>query len=193
MQFNGTNVSLPQLRTELAAAGIVVPSLGTYEEGSTLQIHTYDQNGSTVDLPPAASAVLAAHVPPLAVVGYIGRQTIERRVITTGTTPADLFRATLAPLTAYSGVVHLVGVDAGNGAVRVIRATVVAKRLNNGALLVGTPVVLASHADTGATTWTITPSVSGNDFIVTVTGAAGRTVNWFFRIDVDSFTPGGQS
>lgn len=122
---------------------------------------------------------------------YGGEQRLESRVTTTGTTPAELFRATLATLTAYSALVHLVGVDNGNGAVRVIRATVVAKRLQNGALLVGTPAVLANHADTGATSWTIAASVAGNDFVITVTGASGRTVDWFCRLEVDSFAPGG--
>lgn len=188
MNLNGKRVELVQLQQEMIAAGVQVSALGTTGD----DLHTYDQNGAAIDVPGGAAVVVAAHVPPLAIIGYVGMHPAERRVTTVGTTPAELFRATLAPLTAYSGLVHLVGVDAGNGAVRVLRATVVAKRLGNGALLVGAPVVLASHADTGATTWAITPSVSVNDFIVTVTGAAGRTVNWFFRINVDSFTPGGQ-
>lgn len=129
-------------------------------------------------------------------VGYAGRLTLESRATTSGTTPAELFRRTLAPLTAYTAMVHLVGVDSGNGNTRYIRATLAAKRLNNGASLVndvgGQPYrVLADHRDGTAGTWVITPSVSGNDFIITVTGATGRTVNWFVRIEVDSFTPGG--
>jgi hypothetical protein len=127
---------------------------------------------------------------------YAGRQAPEARVTTIGTTPAELYRATLAPLTAYAAMVHLVGIDAGNGNMRYIRATLAAKRLANGALLVndvgGTAArVLADHRDGAAGTWAITPSVSGNDFVITVVGATGRTVNWFVRVEVDSFTPAG--
>lgn len=140
-----------------------------------------------------AGQVLAADPPPIV---YTGKHTPESRVTTTGTTPAELYRATLAPLTAYTAMVHLVGIDSGNGNMRYIRATVAAKRLNNGALLVndvgGTAArVLADHRDGSAGTWAITPSVSGNDFVITVVGAAGRTVNWFVRIEIDSFTPAG--
>lgn len=131
--------------------------------------------------------------PPVA---YAGQQTIENRVTTTGTAPAELFRATLSPLTGYTAIVHLVGIDGGNGNMRYIRATIAAKRLSNGASLVndvgGTAArVLADHRDGAAGTWAITPSVSGNDFVITVVGAAGRTVNWFIRLTFDSFTPGG--
>ncbi len=129
---------------------------------------------------------------------YAGHLMIEARVTTTGVTPAELFRRPLSPLTGYAAMVHLVGIDSGNGNMRYIRATIAAKRLSGDAILV--PVnggalagVLADHRDGNAGVWTITPSVSGNDFIITVVGAAARTVNWFCRVEVDSFTPGGQS
>ena len=51
-------VNLDQLQTELAAAGFDVPALGT--AGDT--VHTYDETGAVVELPPEAAAVLAAHV-----------------------------------------------------------------------------------------------------------------------------------
>ncbi len=53
-------VDLIQLKAELAAAGVPVNALGT--DGDT--IHTYDETGAIVDLPPAAAAVIAAHQPP---------------------------------------------------------------------------------------------------------------------------------
>ena len=114
----------------------------------------------------------------------------------TGGRPAELFRRALAPLTAYTALVHLVGVDRGNGNVRYLRATLAAKRLGGGAILVndvgGQPYrLLADHRDGSAGTWAIAPSVAGNDVVITVTGAAGRTIDWFLRIEVDAFTPGG--
>jgi hypothetical protein len=60
MNLNGKRVDLPQLKAELVAAGINVTALG--QAGDIL--HTYDAAGQAVDLPPAAAAVVAAHVPP---------------------------------------------------------------------------------------------------------------------------------
>lgn len=118
------------------------------------------------------------------------------RVQTSGVTPAELYRATLAAMTAYTALVELTGVDGGNGNIRYIRATVVVKRLGAGAIIV--PVtsgalftLLSDHRDGVSSTWLITPSVSGNDFVLTVTGAAGRTIDWFCRLSIDSFVPAG--
>ena len=51
-------LDLPQLQAELAAAGIPVPALRTV--GNV--VGTYDGNGQPIDLPPAAQAVVNAHV-----------------------------------------------------------------------------------------------------------------------------------
>lgn len=123
---------------------------------------------------------------------YSGGAVISGRLRTTSATPAELYRATLAPLTAYAALVELLAVDAGNGALRVIRASIVAKRLSGGALLVGAPVVIANHQDAGASSWAISAAVDGNDFVITVTGADGRSVDWLLGGTVQSFRPGGQ-
>lgn len=60
MKLHGKAVDLPRLQAELAAAGIVVPALGT---GNDL-VHTYDESGVIAPLPPEAAAVIATHVPP---------------------------------------------------------------------------------------------------------------------------------
>lgn len=117
---------------------------------------------------------------------------VNRRHRTTSATPAELWRATLAPLTGYRAALTLLAVDSGNGALRMIRASVVAKRLNNGAALVGAPVVIANHQDAAASAWAITATADGNDFVITVTGAAGRNIDWLLTGDVVSFTPGGR-
>jgi hypothetical protein len=122
---------------------------------------------------------------------YSGTLAADVRVRTTDATPAEVYRRTLAPLTGYAAVLNLLGVDAGNGAVRMIRASIVAKRIGAGAVLVGAPVVIANHADAGATTWAIAATASGNDFVVTVTGATGRTIDWLLSGGIRSFTPGG--
>ena len=56
--------ALPQLRAELAAAGIAVPALGSYTDDSgAVTIHTYSDKGEIVPLPKAAAKVVKAHVP----------------------------------------------------------------------------------------------------------------------------------
>ena len=117
---------------------------------------------------------------------------VDQRLRTTNATPAELWRATLTQRTGYRATLTLIAVDAGNGAVRTIEARVTAKRLTGNALLVGTPVVVSDQQDSGTSAWAITAAVSGNDFVVTVTGAAGRSIDWQLAGDVVSFTPGGR-
>lgn len=148
---------------------------------------------SLVDLTPDEEAQLQADqvAATAAAIVYSGTVPVSARVRTTDATVTEVYRRTLTSLTGYAAVLTLLGVDAGNGAVRMILASIVAKRLGNGASLVGAPVVLANHADTGTAAWVITASVSGNDFVITCTGAAGRTIDWLLSGDVRSFTPGG--
>lgn len=193
MKLNGKRVELHQLRAEIIAAGIAIGDLGTAGD----ELVTYDADGHTMpDLPSGIAAVLAAHVAPLPLTAYVGQQTLANRVTTVGTVPAELFRQALAPLTVYRARVELFGVDRANGNTRDIEAKVTAKRLGAGAILVpnaaaGLFTLLADHRDAAAGTWTILPSVSGADFVITVVGSAGRTVDWFCRLAVDSFTPAG--
>ena len=139
--------------------------------------------------PAEVSAYSAGVVSPLV---YDASIRLSARLRTTNATPADLYRATLAQRTGYRASLTLIAVDAGDGAVRTIEARITAKRLANGALLVGKPVVVADHQDSGTAAWGIGASVSGNDFIITVTGAAGRSIDWLLSGDVVSFTPGGR-
>jgi hypothetical protein len=60
MNLNGKRVYLPQLETELTTAGVPHRGLGTHGD----ILHTYTPTGAAVDVPPAAQAVLDAHVPP---------------------------------------------------------------------------------------------------------------------------------
>lgn len=131
----------------------------------------------------------AADPAPLA---YREGLAIRERLRTTNATPTELYRATLAQRTGYRASLTLIAVDAGNGAVRTIEARVTAKRLANGALLVGQPVVVADQQDSGTSAWAIGASVSGSDFVITVTGAAGRNIDWLLDGAVVAFTPGGR-
>lgn len=152
----------------------------------------YERYLSDVD---GGATVLPADPEPLV---YGGTSRVEARIRTTDATPTELFRRSLLTLSEYEAEFKLRGIDAVNGSVRRIRADVVAKRLNGGALMVGAPIVIANHQDTGAAAttsgvanWAITASVSGVDFVITVTGAAGRTIDWMLSGVVESFTPGG--
>lgn len=137
----------------------------------------------------AGNTAQAAAPAPLV---YDDGLTIRARLRTTNATPAELYRATLAQRTGYRASLTLIAVDAGNGAVRTIEARITAKRLANGAVLVSTPTVVSDHQDSGTSAWSIAASVSGNDFIITVTGAASRNIDWGLSGEVVSFTPGGR-
>lgn len=122
---------------------------------------------------------------------YSGQISVDQRLRTTSATATEIWRATLAQLTLYRARLELLGVDAGNGNARYIQATVVAKRVGAGAVLVGAPSVVVNVQDAGASTWAITANVSGNDFVVTVTGQAGRTIDWRLSGSITSFAPEG--
>ena len=189
--FGGQVVSVDRLADGAFEVNFAVPPPGADQQA----VERYRQNPDYARYADEVAAGATVQEAPPAVV-YTGRSVGQDRVTTTDATPAELFRRALAPLTAYTALVHLVGVDRGNGNVRYLRATLAAKRLGGGAILVndvgGQPYrLLADHRDGSAGTWAIAPSVAGNDVVITVTGAAGRTIDWFLRIEVDAFTPGG--
>lgn len=131
--------------------------------------------------------------PEPAPVVYGRTTTVDQRLRTTTATPAEIARWTLAGLTGYRAKLELLAVDAGNGAVKTMEATIVAKRLAGGALIVGTPAVVVNIFDVAASAWTVAASASGNDVVIAVTGAAGRTIDWALSGRVVSFTPAGES
>lgn len=187
-----TAVNLNQLLTELRAAGIPVPD-GIGTEDDTLEgVHTYHL-GFPVDLPPEAAAIVAAHVPAPPPLVYTLDIPIRARVRTSGpvATPTELFRTPLRATTLYDVVLRLSAVDRGNGAAKKLVVDMTVKRLNNGGVQVGSTAVLVNHADTQAATWTVGASFPGNDFVITVTGAANRTIDWSLMGTANSYTPDG--
>lgn len=135
-------------------------------------------------------APLAADLPPIV---YGRTIDVSQRLRTTSATPAEIARWTLAGLTGYRAKLELLAVDAGNGAVKAMEAVIVAKRLAGGALIVGAPAVVVNVFDAAASAWTVSAAASGNDVVITVTGAAGRTIDWALGGRVVSFTPAGES
>jgi len=184
-----------QLNGELAAAGF---PLRADNDGDTLYLLDGNLMLRGPDWPAGAAAVVAAHVPEPPPVVYAGQRIHEARVSTTGVTPKDLFRQDLAPLTGYTARVDVQGIDRANGNMRSIRASIVVKRLNAGAVIV--PVtggalfgLQSDHRDGAGGSWTVTPAADGNALVITVVGAASRTVDWFCRLSVDSFAPSGEA
>jgi hypothetical protein len=53
--------------------------------------------------------------------------------------------------------------------------------------------VLVNQADTAAASWTVGAAFVGSDFIVNVTGAANRTIDWAIMGTVNTFTPSGEA
>lgn len=119
---------------------------------------------------------------------------LENRAQTTDASGTVVFQAELHPMTGYVGVLQLIAVDLGNGAVRAIRASIAAKRLNGDAVLIGSPVVIADHSDPSlaGTNISVTPFVRGFDFGIRVTGIAGRTIEWSVSGEFTSFSPQGR-
>jgi hypothetical protein len=186
-------VNLDQLEAEMRASSVPINALGTSGALATddYELFTFGTDGHAVDVPPEATPVVAAHVPAPRVVEFSDDAPLEALARTTDATATQIIRVTLDAQSGYTGQVNVIGVDGGNGAVRVIRASFAIKRLNAGALAVGAPVVLASHGDAAAASWTVSMSVVGNDAIVSVTGAAGRTIDWLCRGQMMRFAPGG--
>jgi hypothetical protein len=124
-------------------------------------------------------------------------QAISDQARTVGTTPVEIFRATLAQLTAYRARLVLLAVDSGNGAYASLERVVSVERLGAGAVnLLTTDTVVqrmtnAAAVTAGVASWAVTVTTSGNDIVVTVTGAAGRTVDWGLSGEFVRYTPGG--
>lgn len=58
--FFNKRLDLVQLAAEMTAAGLVIRALGTIVDN----LHTYNAQGTPIEPPPGAQAVVDAHVPP---------------------------------------------------------------------------------------------------------------------------------
>lgn len=102
-----------------------------------------------------------------------------RYLVTTNNTPTEIARYALRQNFLY--VAHLdleAGIPADAGyPIRHIEGTITAKRIANGAQLVGNPVIQVDQADV-ASPIPVSAAVSGNDLIIRVTGA-NKTIRWY--------------
>jgi len=127
--------------------------------------------------------------PPLT--NFADETIVRGQVRTTDATAKEIYRYPLLVQTGYFVEAKLIGVDAGNGAVRARVARAVFKRLNAAAIQVGALQADTPMNDTAASAWAENMATSGNDFIVTVTGAASRNIDWSLTLKVTRFGPGG--
>lgn len=116
---------------------------------------------------------------------------IDKQVQTTDAQPVSLPPFTLHPLTGYSIGVEVMAM-ADNGVMMHAEYAVVAKRLNQAAIKVGTEAVIARVQDSQASTWVVAFAASGNALVMTVTGVVGRTIDWLVSARIVAFTPQGR-
>lgn len=186
MKLHGKKVALVPLEAELRAAGIATEGLAVEAD----DLATF-RDGLRTDLPPEAQPVVDAHVPPPVATEFAAAEQIDAVARTTDAAPRELLRFPLAVQTGYDCTLVVMGVDAGNGAVAKLRVDATIKRLNAGPLAVAAPTTTVSQRDAAASAWAVALTFSGNDALVSVTGAAGRSIDWIVRASVARFAPSG--
>jgi hypothetical protein len=146
-----------------------------------------------VELTPEEEAQLAAdhESAALAAIRYAGEQPINERVRTTDAAPLEAFRFPTDPKRVYRLTLRITGIDAGNGTTRDTEARVVFKRPAGTVSQVGATAVLSNFQDAAASTWAILPSLDGTNVVVSVQGAAGRTIDWLMVGSVGAYAPEG--
>lgn len=148
--------------------------------------------GETVEVPftPADEADEAARI-AAAIRKSLWQSVTVEDFRTTNATQATMVSWPLALQTLYTARFVVTAIDTGNADCRAWHATATAKRVNNGALLVGTPTIVSSHPDAGASGWGLAADANGNNFRVRVTGAAGRTISWSLLGEIVRARPDG--
>lgn len=186
-------INLPKLQAELNAAGVpyrVLMAAPTDVDGQ-VNIHDQDDKGEFLDLPQSAQSVIDAHVAPLPIIEFAGTAQVSSIVRTVDDVVTEVFRLDTQPKHIYRVTVRLTAVDAGNGTCKDAEARILFKRLANSVVQVGSTVVISVMQDTQAQTWNIVPGISGTDFIISVRGAVGRTIDWLLFGDVGTYAPEG--
>ncbi|HEX6786949.1 MAG TPA: hypothetical protein VF076_07110 [Acidimicrobiales bacterium] len=119
-------------------------------------------------------------------------RTVDRQAQTTDATAVTVGTFTLHTLTGYAIGVEVQAM-ADNGVMLHAQYSVVAKRLNQAAVKVGTEAVIARVQDSQATGWVVAFAASGNALVMTVQGVVGRTIDWLVSARIVSFTPQGRA
>jgi len=184
------------LAAELAAAGIAVP-LGVGHSGTDAdgEVYTFapDASGLLVptELPTGSAPVVDAHTAPPRVVELAGERSVSSVARTTDDVPKEVLRFPTAVRHVYRATFRMTAIDAGNGVTKDSEVRLVFKRTGAGLAQVGSTVALATCQDPAASTWGIQAAPSGTDLVISVRGAAGRTIDWLFSGEVGTYAPDG--
>jgi hypothetical protein len=123
---------------------------------------------------------------------FAASEQLTRSARTTDNTPTELLRATLPTRSGYAIMIEVIGVNAGTGHTRRVLAAVTVGRWDGAAVQgTGSPALLANHPMGASPPAAPTASVSGTDYVITVTGANGQTIDWTLFAEVRRFRPGG--
>lgn len=128
---------------------------------------------------------------PTPIVSYSDVIPFYIRLRTTDGAGHEIWRLTLDTRVGCFAIASVIAVDSGNGNVYTQRFAFSIKRLNGAAILIGAQSITPAMQDVGTTTWSVVALVSGNDFVVNVAGATGRTIDWMVRGEMTRFGPNG--
>jgi hypothetical protein len=183
-------IDLEVLQRELAAASVPTSGLGKSGTDQDGEVYTYDAGGGIIDLPPEATPVVNAHTAPPLVTEFAGSIQVSAITRTTDATPREVFRFPCEQKHLYQASLTVSGVDAVSGASKIMEGRFTWKRPGAVAVVVGLTVVSDIH-DAAAASWAPNYAAVGTDVVFTVTGAAGRTVDWLLQGTVGAYAPEG--
>jgi hypothetical protein len=186
-------LDLRLLQSELTAAAVVVNGLGHTGTDTDGEVFTYD-GLLAVELPAGGAAVVDAHTAPPPVVEYAGAVPAEAVVRTTDGAPKEIFRFTTHPKHVYRAMLNMTAIDAGSGTTKDSAVHMTFKATATAIVQVGATGTLYNVQDAGtggAGTWVIASSFQFPDLVITVTGAAGRTIDWLLAGSVAGYSPEG--
>lgn len=113
---------------------------------------------------------------------------IVNQVVTLDANPVELFRVTVPALSAFKFAFDILAASTA-GSVAAWKIEVSGKRSAGAFALVGAPTTVHSGKDAGAAAWALVPSAAGNDFVLSVTGAAATSITWAGEIEYRILTP----
>lgn len=193
--------NLDALNTELLAAIPALHPTPTGQDGRDEAVFTLSGSGDAIEIwipdtgvqTADVDAVVAAHtnppVPP-AVIEYAEQRDVRALLRTTDDQAHEVFRFPCVARSVYRANLRITGVDAQNGATKIMEARFGWKRPTTTAVMVGVTIV-SDIADAAAASWQPSASAQGTDIVFTVKGAAGRTIDWLLAGELGRYAPEG--
>lgn len=186
IDLGGKTIEPAALLAELQAAA--VPAVSMTIAGDAMFL--FDAASGPIPDSPQIQTVLAAHVPPPVLGNFAEVTQVHTIDQTANATPKEVFRFTCQTNRMYESELVVRGVDQVGFITKRMAGHFVWKRLTGNAVVVGVVVVSDIH-ETAAAAWAPNIAASGTDIVFTVTGAAGRTIDWLLSGTVGGYAPGG--